>query len=386
MSDNKTTTYTADVTRLSDQRMIKLSIKRDDGTNIKEFIKAADALKQRTGIEDHLLAEFTYDALYGSAHAALKAHVKRTPCLLTEWDTQKKFLTSFFAEVTPVSQVLSKYEAAEGVIMMMSSTYENVDKTWDSMVNSITGMDLCKDGCSLCPKDPKTRPKTLCRTSLDMAREMFARALIMERMPEHTKPEVYKTMNPGNIAMEAEEFGKKLLEIEETHKTKNKAEVEVVSDNEVEAVRYNKSKNNGRSNNGNGNRRRNNNNNSNGQRNGNGNKQASYYNGNNSNGGNYTRGKSQVIFCFKCKNWGYHIARECRRAPGNIKEVQYADIKPPISEIYDPDWEASRKDRYESNETVTQDELIAALDERKKGRNIPIASLDRAKDGHQGFQ
>ena len=383
----KTTTYTADVTRLSDQRIIKLSIKRDDGSNIKEFIKAADALKQRTGVEDHLLAEFTYDALYGHAHAVLKSHVQRKPYLLTEWDAQKKFLTSLFAEVTPVSQVLNKYEASEGIIMIVASTYENVDKTWDSMINSLKGMELCKDGCGLCPKDPKSNPKMVCKTSLNIAREMFARALIMERMPDHIKPEVFKTLNPGNIAMDAEDFTKKLLEVEETHKAKGKAEVEAVSD-EVDAVRYGKSKNNNRNNgnNNNGNRRRNNN----GQKNYNGNRQTSYYNNSNGNNGNnrgnYTRGKSQVIYCFKCKNWGYHIARECKRTPGNVKEIQYADIKPPISEIYDPDWEASRRDQYESNETVTQDELQAALDERKKGRNIPVAALDRAKDGHQGFQ
>jgi hypothetical protein len=227
---------------------------------------------------------------------------------------------------------------------------------------------------------------------------LITKAIVLERMPDSIRPEAYRVLDPANTKEDIPEFMSKLLKVYHTHKPDDATtEVqEVDAEDEVEAI--GRGQKNGKNFNGkNGYNKQKGSNRNNGNR-GNGNSNGNYSNGNgkwkSNNGNNYNngngygnggnngyRGKRQVIYCWNCKLWGFHVARDCKRNPRDIKEVQMADVKPPMSEIFDPEYNHKR-DEFESNEVVSVEELRATLDARKV-HEIPLQFAQRRSD--RGF-
>jgi hypothetical protein len=178
-------------------------------------------------------------------------------------------------------------------------------------------------------------------------------------MDEKIKPEVYKCLNPSNINQSLDQFCKELVKIEQTYSSESKqvAQINEVTD-EVEAIN--------RGNNKNSNRGPNRNNSSNPNSNSNAGNNGYKNYSKNKNNFKYNRGnkRKQITYCWNCKAWGYHVARECKKDTRTVREIQFADVKPGIEEVNDPDW-SSRKDEYTSNKMMSAAELDNAMEARK---------------------
>jgi hypothetical protein len=63
-----------------------------------------------------------------------------------------------------------------------------------------------------------------------------------------------------------------------------------------------------------------------------------------------------------------------------VTSRQFADVKPPISEIKDPQYESQRRHIYESDCQISKDELAAAILASKNDSEIPL-SMFESKSG-----
>ena len=373
------TMYQIDVFK-EDKTPVKLQITREDGSSVKDFIAKVEQLLQRTGVKSETICEFAFEALCGLAKETIRGLEESVPSIRRNWSELKSLLLKFFHQETFFSQLLNKYEKGS-VTKIIGSTAGNVGKSWTRMVKS---QKACGENCTVC-QDPEAADY-LCRTMMSRSMLMLEKALIIDRLPDKIRPLARQSIVVSDFKQDIGDFSAKLLTLEAQYKTEidEEAQVsEVNGQNHVEAVRgrFNNS-NNSNNSNGNGNNGNGYNGNNNGGNNGyrktnkkgkwNGNRNNGNNNGgNNGNNGNNGNRKRQIIFCFKCKNWGYHIAKECRIPLGSVTRKQYADVKPAIHEVRDPEFDF-RKDEFESNQRVSREELQAATSRS----DIPLATCE----------
>jgi len=365
---------------------VKLQVAREDGSTVKDFVAKIEQLKEHTGVEWTVITEFAFDALCGEARNVIASFEINTPSVKKNWPELKALLAQFYKPEKAVVETLFKYEDGS-VTKIIYSTNRNISTTWDRMIRS---KPLCGDDCSVC-KDPKNA-QYYCRTMALRSMEILQKSFILDRLPARLRPAAVKAVDVADFNVPLSEFCKELLAIEAQYKTEVKGgQVEEINSNgEVDAIggnRNNRGRNGQRGGRNKGRGGRNNYS----QRTSTSSNSSSYSSNSNSNyngnsNSNYNNGnkkkKNQVIYCFRCKNWGYHIARECQIDLKHVTSRQYADVKPAINEIKDPQYEQQRSHLYESDETVSKDELAAAILASKSDNSIPLTMFE---DNKQGF-